>query len=126
MAFIFHQVYEFLNGEGTMPIYAYQCRDCGHRSDELQKISAPPLTDCPSCGHASYGKLLTAPSFQLKGSGWYATDFKNGGSNTKPADATTATPAATPVAAPAASEAAAPAAASSHTHGAGCGSSCAS
>lgn len=106
-----------------MPIYAYQCRDCGHRSDELQKISAPPLTDCPACGHASYGKLLAAPSFQLKGSGWYATDFKNGSAAAAPAPASSAAvaPAATAEAAPA-TAAAAPAAGGHACGTGGCGS----
>ena len=61
-----------------MPIYAYKCGSCGHAKDVLQKLSDAPLTICPSCGAASFGKQLTAAGFQLKGSGWYATDFKNG------------------------------------------------
>ncbi|TCS74088.1 putative FmdB family regulatory protein [Sulfuritortus calidifontis] len=61
-----------------MPIYAYQCASCGHQEDVMQKISDAPLTTCPKCGQASYGKMLTAAGFQLKGSGWYATDFKGG------------------------------------------------
>lgn len=61
-----------------MPIYAYRCERCGHELDALQKISEPVLTDCPACGEASLQKKLTAPGFQLKGSGWYATDFKGG------------------------------------------------
>jgi putative FmdB family regulatory protein len=61
-----------------MPIYAYKCTACGHRFDALQKISEEPLRDCPSCGAAALAKQLTAAGFQLKGSGWYATDFKNG------------------------------------------------
>ncbi|MCM2253617.1 MAG: zinc ribbon domain-containing protein [Ramlibacter sp.] len=67
-----------------MPIYAYKCASCGHAKDVLQKLSDAPLTVCPSCGAASFGKQLTAAGFQLKGSGWYATDFKNG-SSAKPA-----------------------------------------
>ena len=59
-----------------MPIYAYKCSSCGHTADVLQKMSADPLTDCPACGKSSYSKQVTAPSFQLKGSGWYVTDFK--------------------------------------------------
>jgi putative FmdB family regulatory protein len=59
-----------------MPIYAYQCESCGHAKDVLQKMSDAPLTDCPVCGAASFRKQLTAAGFQLKGSGWYATDFK--------------------------------------------------
>ncbi len=61
-----------------MPIYEYRCDACGFQKDHLQKISDPPLTTCPECGKESYGKLLSAAGFQLKGSGWYATDFKNG------------------------------------------------
>lgn len=64
-----------------MPIYAYKCESCGHAKDVLQKISAEPLTDCPACGAATFKKQLTAAGFQLKGSGWYATDFRNGGSS---------------------------------------------
>lgn len=63
-----------------MPIYAYKCESCGHVKDVLQKISDQPLTDCPSCGAATFKKQLTAAGFQLKGSGWYVTDFRNGGS----------------------------------------------
>ena len=70
-----------------MPIYAYRCERCGHELDALQKISDPALTDCPACGEASLQKKLTAPGFQLKGSGWYQTDFRGGA---KPAAATAA------------------------------------
>jgi len=63
-----------------MPIYAYKCGACGHAKDVLQKISDTPLTVCPACGAETFSKQLTAPGFQLKGSGWYATDFKNSGS----------------------------------------------
>jgi putative FmdB family regulatory protein len=62
-----------------MPIYAYKCESCGHRQDVLQKISDPVLTDCPACGAATFAKQVTAAGFQLKGSGWYATDFRNSG-----------------------------------------------
>jgi putative FmdB family regulatory protein len=62
-----------------MPIYEYRCADCGFQNEYLQKVSEPPMTVCPSCGKASFRKLLTAAGFQLKGSGWYATDFKNSG-----------------------------------------------
>ena len=61
-----------------MPIYAYKCESCGLAKDVLQKISDPVLTDCPACGKASFKKQLTAAGFQLKGSGWYETDFKGG------------------------------------------------
>ena len=65
-----------------MPIYAYKCDSCGFAKDVLQKLSDVPLTECPSCGVSSFRKQLTAAGFQLKGSGWYATDFKGG--NTSP------------------------------------------
>jgi len=61
-----------------MPIYEYLCAACGHQEDHLQKISEPALTKCPACGKKKYTKQLTAAGFQLKGSGWYATDFKSG------------------------------------------------
>jgi len=64
-----------------MPIYAYKCESCGHRQDVLQKISDPLLTVCPACGASAYVKQVTAAGFQLKGSGWYVTDFRDGGSN---------------------------------------------
>ena len=59
-----------------MPIYEYRCDDCGHQADHLQKVSEKPLAKCPACGKKAYKKLLSAAGFQLKGSGWYATDFK--------------------------------------------------
>jgi putative FmdB family regulatory protein len=62
-----------------MPIYAYRCTACGHAQDVLQKLSDPVLTDCPSCGAATFAKQVTAAGFQLKGSGWYVTDFRDGG-----------------------------------------------
>jgi putative FmdB family regulatory protein len=68
-----------------MPIYAYKCESCGHAKDVLQKMSDPLLTECPACGASTFVKQLTAAGFQLKGSGWYATDFKNGGSTSAPA-----------------------------------------
>ena len=67
-----------------MPIYAYKCESCGFSKDVLQKMSDAPLSDCPSCGGGTFKKQLTAAGFQLKGSGWYATDFK-GGSTAAPA-----------------------------------------
>jgi len=60
-----------------MPIYEYECQSCGHVLDALQKISDDPLKHCPSCGEAALKKLLSAPRFRLKGSGWYETDFKD-------------------------------------------------
>lgn len=65
-----------------MPIYAYRCDECGHTKDVLQKVSDAPLTDCPSCGKSAFKKQLTAAGFQLKGTGWYATDFRNSGCST--------------------------------------------
>jgi putative FmdB family regulatory protein len=62
-----------------MPIYAYRCQSCGHAKDVLQKVSDPLLTVCPACGAETFRKQLTAAGFQLKGSGWYVTDFKGGG-----------------------------------------------
>ncbi|OZI20949.1 FmdB family transcriptional regulator [Bordetella genomosp. 9] len=109
-----------------MPIYAYKCSSCGHAKDVLQKISDAPLTVCPECGASTFSKQVTAAGFQLKGSGWYVTDFRNnnsggsaaassGGAKTdakadakgdtsadgggaKPADAAPAAPAAAPAA----------------------------
>jgi putative FmdB family regulatory protein len=66
-----------------MPIYAYKCESCGHRQDVLQKISDPVLTTCPACGAAAFVKQVTAAGFQLKGSGWYVTDFRDGGAKAK-------------------------------------------
>jgi putative FmdB family regulatory protein len=62
-----------------MPIYEYRCADCGYQHDHLQKLSDPPLSTCPKCGSHAYKKQVTAAGFQLKGSGWYETDFKNEG-----------------------------------------------
>ncbi len=67
-----------------MPIYEYRCEACGHQEEFLQKVSEPPLTDCPACRKKTFIKLLSAAGFQLKGSGWYATDFKN--KSSKPAE----------------------------------------
>ena len=61
-----------------MPIYEYRCEACGHQEEHLQKVSDTPLEKCPACGKPSYRKLLSAAGFQLKGSDWYATDFKSG------------------------------------------------
>jgi putative FmdB family regulatory protein len=69
-----------------MPIYGYRCSSCGLEKDVMQKMSDSPLTDCPSCGASTFTKQLSAAGFQLKGSGWYATDFKGGA---KPAAAAT-------------------------------------
>lgn len=99
-----------------MPIYAYKCSACGHAKDVLQKISDAPLSVCPECGQSTFSKQVTAAGFQLKGSGWYVTDFRNNGSSgnssnpgaapaSAPASADSAAPAATPAAAPAAAPA---------------------
>jgi len=92
-----------------MPIYAYKCESCGHRQDVLQKISDPVLSTCPACAASSFVKQVTAAGFQLKGSGWYATDFRGGNTTAaadkvedKPADAAAAPAAAAPAASPAA------------------------
>jgi putative FmdB family regulatory protein len=90
-----------------MPIYAYRCTSCGHAKDVLQKVSDPLLTTCPACGAESFVKQVTAAGFQLKGSGWYATDFRGGGTpDKKPAaeggDTKPAGEGAAPSAAPAA------------------------
>lgn len=61
-----------------MPIYEYRCTDCGAQKEHLQKMSDAPLAQCPNCGSANYAKQVTAAGFQLKGNGWYVTDFKNG------------------------------------------------
>ena len=66
-----------------MPIYEYRCAACGHQEDHLRKLSDAPLTKCPACGKKKYEKQLTAAGFQLKGSGWYASDFKGGKKETE-------------------------------------------
>ena len=99
-----------------MPIYAYRCSSCGHAKDVLQKISDPVLTTCPACGAESFQKQITAAGFQLKGSGWYATDFRGGsGGASDPA-----TGAAAAAAAPESSTAS-----GGDTGGTPCGGSCA-
>ncbi|AVS89410.1 FmdB family transcriptional regulator [Paracidovorax avenae] len=94
-----------------MPIYAYKCGSCGHAKDVLQKISDAPLTVCPACGAETFSKQVTAAGFQLKGSGWYVTDFRGGGTSAPaPAAEGAAAPASAPAAAPAPAPAASPAA----------------
>jgi len=66
-----------------MPIYEYECSDCGHRLEIMQKMSDSPLTECPDCSKESLRKLVSAAGFRLKGNGWYATDFKGGGTSSK-------------------------------------------
>jgi putative FmdB family regulatory protein len=70
-----------------MPIYEYRCDSCGFQKEYLQRMSEPRLTDCPECKKATFNKMVTAAGFQLKGGGWYVTDFKSGGSNTNAAAA---------------------------------------
>jgi putative FmdB family regulatory protein len=62
-----------------MPIYDYQCTSCGHKAEVMRKISAANIEACPACSAETFSKQLSAPRFQLSGSGWYATDFKDGG-----------------------------------------------
>jgi len=92
-----------------MPIYAYKCESCGFAKDVLQKMSDAPLDVCPACSQPAFKKQVTAAGFQLKGSGWYATDFK-GGSTAVPATGPASTDTgAAPAAAPAKADAVAPA-----------------
>ena len=100
-----------------MPIYAYKCESCGHAKDVLQKISDAPLTECPACGQSSFHKQLTAAGFQLKGSGWYATDFRGASSGAATAAAGSA--------AEGASGDSAATASNTTTAAGGCGASCA-
>ncbi|BBJ24695.1 FmdB family zinc ribbon protein [Candidatus Nitrotoga sp. AM1P] len=83
-----------------MPIYEYRCSSCGVQKDVMQKISDTPLTVCPACGKPTFSKQLSAAGFQLKGSGWYATDFKGSGSKpeAKSESATSTVSSATPTA----------------------------
>ncbi len=110
-----------------MPIYAYRCDACGHAQDVLQKIADPVLSTCPACGASAFKKQLTAAGFQLKGSGWYATDFRNGQA-AKPAAAAPAeggAASAPPAAAPAADSGGSSASAAPAAAAAGCGGPCA-
>ncbi|QGU32388.1 FmdB family zinc ribbon protein [Thermochromatium tepidum] len=66
-----------------MPIYEYRCEHCDHELEQMQKISDPPLTDCPACGRPTLKKRISAAGFRLKGSGWYETDFKKSGDKKK-------------------------------------------
>jgi len=110
-----------------MPIYAYRCDACGHGRDVLQKMSDAPLTDCPSCGTAgTYKKQLTAAGFQLKGSGWYVTDFRGGSGGASASAPATSGAASTPAATESASTASTsttPTAAPAASGGAGSGAS---
>jgi putative FmdB family regulatory protein len=93
-----------------MPIYAYRCDACGHAVDLLRKVSDPPLSVCPACGADAFRKQVTAAGFQLKGSGWYVTDFRGGPQASKPDGKAEAKPEAKPAAATGKSADAAPAA----------------
>ena len=85
-----------------MPIYEYRCGSCGFEKEYLQKVNDAPVAACPSCGSDAYVKLISAAGFQLKGSGWYATDFKNGAKPKPDTEAPTAVKSETgPAAAPA-------------------------
>lgn len=111
-----------------MPIYAYQCDACGHAKDVLQKMSDAPLTDCPACGASAFKKQLTAAGFQLKGSGWYVTDFRggSGGTSASSTAAKTDSTASAASTAPTASTASDSGSASAGTAASGgCGTSCA-
>jgi putative FmdB family regulatory protein len=106
-----------------MPIYAYRCSACGHAKDVLQKLSDAPLTACPACSADTFSKQVTAAGFQLKGSGWYVTDFRGGNSGaTAPAGAGAA---AAPAAESAKSESSGTTEASSASSSTPCGGSCA-
>jgi putative FmdB family regulatory protein len=97
-----------------MPIYEYQCKACGHNLEVIQRFSDAPLSECPACHQAELSKLVSAPSFRLKGGGWYETDFKTGtkrhgtqdadngssGNSSKKPEPASAAPAAKPSAAP--------------------------
>lgn len=110
-----------------MPIYAYKCGSCGHAKDVLQKISDAPLTACPACGAEAFSKQITAAGFQLKGSGWYVTDFRNGGGSSATAPAAPA-PASGDKPAESAKSESTPSAGKSDAPSAsagGCGASCA-
>ena len=109
-----------------MPIYAYRCESCGHAKDVLQKISDPVLTTCPACGAESFQKQITAAGFQLKGSGWYVTDFRGGSGGGASAPATGAAAASSATAAAAPDSGSSPSSSSGgDTAAGGCGTSCA-
>ena len=93
-----------------MAIYEYRCTACGHPFEAMQKMSDPPLTDCPECGKPALQKLISAAGFQLKGSGWYVTDFKGGAAKKDPSATDSAANKDKPVASPAAETSSTPAA----------------
>jgi putative FmdB family regulatory protein len=109
-----------------MPIYAYRCGACGHAKDVLQKLSDPVLSTCPACGAEAFTKQLTAAGFQLKGSGWYVTDFRGGSSPAAPSPAPAAADAKPAAGGESSSPAPAPAPAAASSAGSTpCGGSCA-
>ena len=69
-----------------MPIYEYACPDCGYQNDHLQKLADAPITACPKCASTRYYKKISAAGFELKGTGWYVTDFRNGNTGQKSDD----------------------------------------
>ncbi|MGJ8513205.1 FmdB family zinc ribbon protein [Carnimonas bestiolae] len=69
-----------------MPIYEYECRDCGHHVEKLQRMNAAPLSECPECHHSALQRMVSAPGFRLAGSGWYETDFKTSGKHNLASD----------------------------------------
>ena len=113
-----------------MPIYAYRCNACGHAKDVLQKISDPVLTTCPACGAEAFQKQITAAGFQLKGSGWYATDFRNNGGGSSTASTGSSAPAPSPAPSSSSSEGSSGSASSGSSGSSGpsasaCGGGCA-
>lgn len=108
-----------------MPIYAYRCQSCGHAKDVLQKISDPVLTTCPACGAESFTKQVTAAGFQLKGSGWYVTDFRGGSGGGASTAATSASPPADGTAASSSSSDSGSPSGGDASAAGGCGTSCA-
>lgn len=111
-----------------MPIYAYRCDACGHGRDVLQKMSDAPLTDCPSCGASgTFKKQLTAAGFQLKGSGWYVTDFRggSGGTSAPASSSTSAASSSSDAGAASSAGAGSDSAVSTPAASGGCGSACA-
>ncbi|VVE86128.1 FmdB family zinc ribbon protein [Pandoraea bronchicola] len=110
-----------------MPIYAYRCETCGFAKDVLQKMSDDPLSQCPECGKDTFRKQVTAAGFQLKGSGWYVTDFRggSGGASAPAAGAASTSPAPAASSGEGASSASSSGGESSSTPAASCGGGCA-
>lgn len=108
-----------------MPIYAYRCETCGFAKDVLQKMSDDPLTQCPECGKDSFRKQVTAAGFQLKGSGWYVTDFRGGSGGASATASGPAAASAASAAAPSGESASSAGGESSSASAASCGGGCA-